>query len=568
MSVQAVLPRWTGGALRTAGVSLTFALGVSLAAVPAAAQDSALPSMAGRSTVYVPHGVVATSQPLASSAALAVLERGGNAVDAAVTAAAVLALVEPHMNGPGGDLWALLWDPEQGRLVGLDSSGRAGSLMTPERIRADGFDRVPYQGPGSVTVPGVVAGWAALLERYGTMSLADVLAPAIALAEGGFPVSPIIARQWQAQVELLQADSGAAATYLVDGGRAPRAGEWFRNPDLAATYRLLADEGPGALYGGSLGRRIVDGLSDMGGYLTLEDMAAMEPEWVDPLSVDFKGYTVWELPPAGQGVAALEMLKILEPFDLASMGHDSAPYLHHLIEAKKLAFADLGAYVADRDYMEVDPRALLDPDFVAGRRALLDPDSAADRPDPGEIASRSETIYLTVADADGMMVSFIQSVYEYFGSGIVIPGTGFVLQNRGAGFTLEDGHPNQVAPGKHPFHTLIPGFVTRDGRPWMSFGVMGGSMQPQGHVQLLLNLLEFGMDPQQAVDAARFRHLSGRRVAVEHVTPEVKAALEAMGHQVVPWESVAFGGAQVIIRLDRGWAAASDPRKDGLAIGY
>jgi gamma-glutamyltranspeptidase/glutathione hydrolase len=418
-----------------------------------------------------------------------------------------------------------------------------------------------------VTVPGAVAGWAALLEHHGTRSLADVLAPAIALAEEGFPLSPIIAGQWAALEELLEADPGAAATYLGADGHAPAAGAWFRNPDLAASLRSIAEHGPGALYGGELGRRLVEGLAAAGGYLTLDDLAAMEVEWVEPISTDYRGFTVWELPPAGQGVAALQMLELLEPFDLTALGHDSPAYLHHLIEAKKLAFADL-AHVADRDHMQVDARSLLEPAYVDARRALLDPERAAERQEPGPAHTTSETVFLVVADRDGRMVSFIHSIYEYFGSGVVVPGTGFALQNRGAGFTLEEGHPNRVAPGKRPFHTLIPGFVTRDGEPWMAFGVMGGSMQPQGHVQLLLNLIDFGMEPQQAVDAARFRHLGGLRVAVEGVTPEVRSGLEALGHEVVPWEDVAFGGAQLVIRLERGWAAASDARKDGLAIGH
>jgi len=419
-----------------------------------------------------------------------------------------------------------------------------------------------------VTVPGAVAGWAALLESHGSLSLAQVLAPAIALAEEGFPVSPIISGQWAAQTAKLQRDVGATATYLVDGERAPRPGEWFRNPELAASLRAIAHEGPSVMYGGALGRSLVDGLTELGGYLTHEDMAAMEVRWVEPLSVDFDGWTVWELPPAGQGVAALEMLELLEPFDLRSMGHNSPEYLHHLIEAKKLAFADFARYVADPEAMEIRPEALLDPAYLDHRRSLIDPLRAAERQEPGEPASASETVYLAVADREGRMISFIHSIYGYFGSGVSIPGTGFILQNRGSGFTMEEGHPNRVAPRKRPFHTLIPGFVTRDGEPAMAFGVMGGSMQPQGHAQLLLNLLVFDMDPQEAVDAARFRHLGGTRVAVEHITPELHWALESLGHEVSPWERVAFGGAQLVIRLDRGWAAASDARKDGSAIGH
>lgn len=527
---------------------------------------TAPPPVAGRSTVYAPRAMVATSQPLASTAALRILQEGGNAFDAAIAASAVLSLVEPHMTGLGGDLFALAWSAREGGLVGLDASGRAGARMTPQQIRADGHDDVPYQGPGSVTVPGAIAGWEALSQRYGALPLSRVLAPAIELAEGGFPVSPIIARQWAAEEDLLSQDPGATATYLP-GGAAPEAGDWFTNPDLAASLRMISEQGAAAMYGGPLGARVVEGLQEMGGYLTLPDMEAMAVEWIEPISADYKGTTLWELPPAVQGVAALQMLELLEPFDLGAMGHNSAEYLHHLIEAKKIAFADL-AHVADRDFLEVDPADLLDPAYIEARRALLDPDQAADRQEPGEFATSTETVYLSVADEEGNMVSFIHSIYEYFGSGVVIPGTGFVLQNRGAGFTLDEGHPNQVAPGKRPFHTLIPGFLTRDGEPLAAFGVMGGSMQPQGHVQVLLNMVEFGMDPQEAIDAARFRHRGGTRVAIENVTPELKSALEAMGHEVTAWENVAFGGGQMVLRLDRGWAGASDARKDGMAVGY
>jgi len=510
---------------------------------------------------------VATSQPLATAAALKVLQDGGNAFDAAVTAAAVLNVVEPHMTGMGGDVFALFWSAREQRLRGLDASGRAGSLATPDTIRAMGLDDVPYRGAPSVTVPGALSGWAALLAEYGTMTLAQALAPATDLAENGFPVSPIIAQQWQANARILRQDPGARATFLLDGERAPRAGEWFRNPDLAASFRAVAGEGPRAFYGGALGVRIVQGLQAQGGFLTLDDLRDHSPEWVEPLSVDFRGYRIWELPPAGQGVAALEMMRILDRFDLESMGHNSALYLHHIIEAKKLAFADLARYISDRDYLEGDPRALLADEYIQSRSSLIDPTRAADRVDPGRPFDSGETIYLTVADREGNMVSFINSVFEYFGAGIVIPGTGFILQNRGAGFTLQDGHPNQIAPRKRPFHTLIPGFVTKDGAPYLSFGVMGGSMQPQGHVQFLLNFLVFGMDLQSAIDAPRVRHLGGKQIVLEEpFTDEVRRALEAMGHTISDGGS--FGGAQAILRLTRGWAAASDPRKDGMAAGH
>ena len=523
--------------------------------------------MGRRSTVYAPRAAAATSQPLATAAALEIMQQGGNAIDGAVAAAAVLNVVEPHMTGMGGDAFSIVWWAETGELFGIDASGRSGSGMTVEALRERGHERMPGSGPEAVTVPGAVSGWSALVERFGKLTLAEVLAPAIRIARDGFPVTPVIARQWGGATGKLAGDEGARATYLVDGERAPRAGEWMANPDLARTFQRIADEGPAVLYGGSLGRELVDGLEALGGFITLEDLAAHEPRWVEPLSADFRGYTVWELPPAGQGIAALEMLEILEPFDLAGMGHNSADYLHHLIEAKKLAFADLSRYVSDPETMEIDPNALLSPGYVDARRALIDPDVAADRVGPGRAVTDSETIYLSVADADGNMVSFINSVYSSFGSGVVIPGLGFALQNRGAGFTMEDGHPNQVAPRKRPFHTIIPGFVTRDGEPVMAFGVMGGSMQPQGHTQLLLNMLVFGMDPQEAVDAARFRHLSGLRVAIERVSDEVAADLEARGHEIADWRRTDFGGAQVILRLARGWAAASEPRKDGHAAG-
>lgn len=520
----------------------------------------------GRSTVYAPRDVVATSQPLATTTALEILAAGGNAIDAAVAAAAVLNVTEPHMTGMGGDMFAILWDAESGRLVGLDASGKSGSNVDLDALLAEDEPEVPGSGPRSVTVPGALSGWSTLVETYGTMTLADVLAPAIRIAGDGFPVSPIIAQDWAGSVNGLRRDEGAAATFLMDG-EAPTPGEWFRNPDLARTFQRVADGGPEVFYGGELGREIVDGLAALGGYLTIEDLASHEPRWVEPLSVDYKGYTLWELPPAGQGIAALQMLKMLEGYDFSTMEHNSAEYLHTLIEAKKLAHADLDRYIADPDHMDVQPEALLNPGYLAARATMIDPDVAADRPDPGHLATDSETIYLTVADRHGNMISFINSIFGYFGSRTVVPGTGLVLQNRGAGFTIEDGHPNQIAPNKRPLHTIIPAFVTKDGEPWLSYGVMGGSMQPQGHVQVLLNLVEFGMDPQEAIDAARFRHFSGTRVAIENLDPEVAAALEALGHELRDPDGVAFGGGQAILRLARGWAAASDPRKDGMAAG-
>ncbi len=542
-----------------------------LSASPVAAQMTgpvtSPATSSGRSTVYAPRGVAATSQPLATAAALRILQDGGNAVDAAVAAAAVLNVTEPHMTGMGGDMFALLWSAAEGRLIGLDASGRSGSKLDVDALVAEGLERVPGSGPRSVTVPGALSGWSALLDAYGTISLADALAPAIRIAEEGFPVTPIIAQDWEGSVEGLREDPGSAATFLIDG-RAPKPGQWFRNPDLARTFRLVADEGPEVFYGGALGKVFVDGLAELGGYLTLDDLESHEVRWVEPLSIDYKEYTLHELPPAGQGVAALQMLKMLEGYDLQAMGHNTGPYLHALIEAKKLAHADLDRYIADPDHMDVRPQALLDPAYLRARASLIDPGRAAERPEPGHLTTDSETIYLTVADRDGNMISFINSIFGYFGARVVIPGTGVMLQNRGAGFTMEEGHPNRIAPDKRPLHTIIPAFATRNGEPWLAFGVMGGSMQPQGHVQVLLNMVEFGMDPQEAIDAARFRHLSGVSVAIENLDPAVAAELEALGHELRDPLDVAFGGGQAILRLPRGWAAGSDPRKDGMAAGH
>ncbi len=540
-------------------------------AVPALGAQRA-PSMAGRSTVYAPNGVVATSQPLASSAGLDVLKRGGNAVDAAIAAAAVLSVVEPHMTGIGGDMFAIVWLAKEQMLVALNSAGRAGALMTRDELLKRGRSTMPGRGIETVTVPGALAGWAELARAHGTQPLARLLEPAIGYAERGFPVTPIIAADWQDEVEVLAKDPGAASTFLP-GGKAPVAGQWFTNPDYARTLRMIAKEGPATLYGGALGQTLVAGIKAQGGFVTLDDLKRNKPTWVTPLSVPFKGYRLWELPPPNQGVGALEMLRILEPYDLKAMGHNSPAYLHHLIEAKKLAYADLARFVGDADHLDMPAERMLQDAFITERRSHLNAQKAMARTEPGLAQTKSETIYLSVADRDGNMVSFINSNYDAFGSGVVVPGTGFALHNRGAGFTLAPGLPNTVAPGKRPFHTLIPAFVTRtEGAtevPFMSYGVMGGAMQSQGHVQVLLNMLVFGMDVQQAIDAARFRHMSGLRVAIEApVGDGVRAALKAMGHEVIDEREIGFGGAQAVVKLKKGWAAGSDPRKDGHAAGY
>ncbi len=533
--------------------------------------------MAGKSPVYAPNGVAATSQPLATTAALEVLQHGGNAIDAAVTAAAVLGVVEPMMVGVGGDMFAIIWSAKEKRLVALNASGRAGSLMTRDELIKRGRRNVP-RGPESVTVPGGVAGWQELLKTYGTISLAKALEPAIQYAEKGFVVTPVIAVDWAGQTNVLRRDPGARATFLRDS-QPYATGDYFTNPDLARTMRQIAKEGPGALYGGTLGQRIVETLKGMGGFLTIDDMKKHKVDWVTPISVDFKGYRVWQMPPNNQGVAVLEMLKIVEPYDLKAMGHNSANYLHLLIEAKKLAYADLVQYVGDADHLTLTPAQMLSDEFIKERRSHIDLTQAMPRTDPGPARTSSETIYLTVADKDGNMVSFINSIYDEFGAGIVVPGTGFALHDRGAGFTLTPGLPNTVAPGKRPYHTLIPGFITKPGAtrsadgsgdlPYMSFGLMGGAMQAQGHAQFVINHLVFGMDVQQAQDVARFRHMDSTRVIVESAIPDsVIAGLTALGHVVSFGRPDQFGGSQAIIKLLRGYVAGSDPRKDGHAAGY
>ncbi|HEX3868297.1 MAG TPA: gamma-glutamyltransferase family protein, partial [Gemmatimonadaceae bacterium] len=420
-------------------------------AFAATAEAQRAPTMAGRSPVYAPNGVAATSQPLATSAAINVLEHGGNAVDAAVTAAAVLAVVEPMMTGLGGDMFALMWSAKEKRLVALNSSGRAGTLMTREELVKRGRTRI-MRGPESVTVPGALAGWDALLKKYGTITLAQAVQPAIGYAENGFPVTPVIANDWNQPI--LMRDESAKATFLIDG-QFPKPGEWFRNPDLASSLRLVAKEGAATMYGGTLGQKIVARLHELGGFLTIDDMKKNEPTWVTPISVLFKGYRVWELPPNNQGIATLEMLRILDPFDLKSMGQNSAEYLHYLIEAKKLAYADLTQYVGDADHLTIPPSRMLSDEFINERRSHIDAKHASTgQAAPGPERTSSETIYLTVADKDGNMVSFINSLFDEFGSGVVVPGTGFALQDRGLGFTMEPNLPNTVAPGKRPFHTL------------------------------------------------------------------------------------------------------------------
>ena len=511
--------------------------------------------------------MVAASQPLAVEAGLEILQAGGNAFDAAVATAAVLGVVEPMMTGPGGDVFVLAHVAKTNELVGLNASGFSPSAVTPQFFHERGLDRVPQTGAFAVTVPGAVDGWAALLKRYGTMSLADVLAPAIRQAEAGFAVTEIIAGDWAEFGEPHAGDREFNRVFLGGKGKAPRFGERFSNPELAATLRQIADGGPEAFYQGPAGQAIVELLNDLDWPMTMDDLRRQHADWVTPISTTYRDVTVHELPPNGQGFAALEMLNILEPYDLASLGHNSADYLHLLVEAKKLAFGDLDRWLADPEQHQLPTDVLISKDYAARQRARIDPAKAAPHYPSG--VKGGDTVYLSVVDRERNAVSFINSIRALFGSGLVAPGTGVVLQNRGSDFTLRPGHPNEIGPHKRPYHTIIPAMAFRGGKPWLCFGVMGGLMQPQGHVQVLLNRLVFGMDVQQAGDAARFRHSEAGLALESGVAANVVAELRRRGHVIVQERGV-FGGYQAIeIDWDSGkLIGGTESRKDGLAAGY
>ncbi len=539
-----------------------------------------------RSPVLGRNGVIATSQPLASAAGLQALQAGGNAIDAAVTAAAVLAVVEPTMTGIGGDVLAIVYDAKTKTLRGLNSSGRAGSDANADDLVAKGMTRMPGSGVYPVTVPGAIAGWVALLEEHGTITLTRALAPAIRYARDGFPVSEIIADQWARAVETVSEDPAAAAIFLP-GGRAPKPGAVFRNPDLAQTLEQIARGGRNVFYGGPIGAAIVADIRKRGGFLTAADFAAHRADWVDPITTTYRGYDLYELPPNTQGFVALEMLNILEGYDIASLGHNSADYLHRLAEAKRIAFADRAAYLADPGLVPPSIlNGLISKDYAAMRRREIDPVRAASGYHPGAFggtvsgssASRDayfdgrdhgDTVYLAAADGAGNAISFINSLFSSFGSGIVVPGTGVLLHNRGAGFTLESGHPNRLGPGKRPLHTLVPAFVMKDGKPVMPFGVMGGDNQAQAHVQIIVNIVDFGMNVQEAGDAARVRHGVEGFAVESGIGQAVRAALTQRGHTIIDGRGAMGGYQAVMIDPVTGvLMGGSDARKDGLAIGW
>ncbi len=550
----------------------TLILIIGLFALPAAQSRGDRPAPntgATRSVVLARNGLIATSQPLASAAGLRVLQSGGNAIDAAVTAAMVLSVVEPTMNGAGGDLFAIVYSAKDKKLYGLNASGRAPAAATPAEFARRGLKTIPDRGELSVSVPGVVDGWSALLGRFGTIPFARALQPAIGYARDGFGVSEIIAWQWADQGATLGGDPNAASVFLPDG-QAPKTGALFRNPRLAATFETLAREGAASFYRGTIARAIAADMNRRGGLLAETDLAAHHSDWVEPISTTYRGYQVFELPPNTQGISALEMLNIVEGFDLKALGHNSAAYLHALVEAKRIAFADRDAYLADPGAVPPEVLArLLSKDYAAQRRREIDMSRAAKSYDAARVSGSGDTVYLTAADKDGNVISLIQSLYESFGAGIVAGDTGIVLQNRGSLFSLREGHPNLIAPGKRPFHTLVPAMVLKDGRPWLSFGVMGGDMQPQGHVQVLANLIDFGMNVQEAGEAPRFRHMAGGLALESAIGADVRFGLAARGHRIVD-NPGGFGGFQGILIDPRTGLlmGGSDPRKDGLAIGY
>ncbi|MBO6505530.1 MAG: gamma-glutamyltransferase [Kordiimonadaceae bacterium] len=548
---------------------------------------------ATRSAVLGREGMAATSHPLASQIAIDILKKGGSAVDAAIAANAALGLMEPTGNGIGGDLFAIVWDPTTGRLHGLNASGRAPRGQSLEELKAKLEDKndIPDWGSLSITVPGAVDGWFMLHEKFGRLSMSDNLAPTVKYAREGFPVTQVIAYYMSLHEQgfprllaegIVEELDNYKATYLVDG-KAPVEGQMFANPDLADTLERIGSEGRDVFYKGELADIMDAYFKRIGGPLRKVDFESHTSNWIDPVSVNYRGYDIWELPPNGQGIAALQMLNIVEGFDLASMGHNSADYLHVMTEAKKLAFEDRARFYADPDFYNVPLDGLLSKDYAAERRKQISMDSVLTEVDHGDAQLlEGDTIYMTVADKDGMMVSLIQSNYRGMGSGLVPDGLGFMFQDRGAQFSLTEDHPNVYAPGKRPFHTIIPAFMTKDGQPIMSFGLMGGAMQPQGHAQIVVNLLDFGMTVQDAGDAARFHHTGstdatwqgrmqdGGTLELESgVTREVYDELAQRGHKL-NITSGPFGGYQAIWRDPKSgvYWGATEMRKDGIAIGY
>jgi len=534
---------------------------------------------ATRSEVIAQHGMACTSQPLATQVALDILKAGGNAIDAAIAANALLGLVEPTGNGVGGDLFAIVWDAETKQLYGLNASGRSPRSLTFDYFKEKGYEKIPAYGPLPVSVPGCVDGWFELHKRFGTMNMDQILKPAITYAREGFPLTELIAYYWAGNARSLSKYPNISDVYMP-GGKAPGKGEIFKNPYLASTLEAIAEGGRDAFYKGEIAKTIDTFMKEQGGFLSYEDLASHSSEWVEPVSANYRGYDVWELPPNGQGIAALQILNILERFDIASMGFGSSDYIHHFVEAKKLAFEDRAKYYADPAFNQLPVEELISKEYAAKRAELINPRWASRNLDAGEM-EHGNTIYLTVADSHGNMISLIQSNFRGLGSGMCPPGLGFILQDRGELFTLEEGHYNVYEPGKRPFHTIIPAFITKDGLPYMSFGLMGGSMQPQGHAQIVVNIIDFGMNLQEAGDAPRIRHDGSSQPTGTEMTDGGVVNLESG----IPYESIrglmkrghhiqssngGFGGYQAIKwdKKNGTYFGASESRKDGQAAGY
>lgn len=536
-------------------------------------------SFSTRSQVLAKHGMACTSHPLATQVAIDILQQGGSAVDAAIAANAMLGLVEPVSNGIGGDLFAIVWDAKTKKLFGLNASGRSPATLTRAEFAKRNLSSIPSKGVLPISVPGCVDGWAELHSRFGRLPMSEVLRPTIRYAREGTPVPETIAYYWAAGVRAFESQPGFAETFMLNG-RAPREGDVFRNPGLANTLEAIGEHGRDAFYKGNIARTMAEFVQQCGGFLSEDDLANHTSDWVEPVSTNYRGYTVWELPPNGQGIAALQILNTLEGYDLRSFGFGSADHIHHFVEAKKLAFEDRAKYYADPDFNKIPVKELISKEYSAERRKLIDSKRAASTYAAGDI-THGDTIYLTVADKDRNMVSLIQSNYAGFGSGVCPPGLGFSFQNRGQLFTLAEDHFNSYEPRKRPFHTIIPAFITKDDKPYISFGVMGGAMQPQGHAQIVMNLIDFDMNLQEAGDAPRIRHTKssqptgeqmsdGGLVHLEHgFSFETVRDLVGRGHQIQQSRG-GFGGYQAI-RFDAErdvYFGASESRKDGCAMGY
>ncbi|MGQ7871141.1 gamma-glutamyltransferase [Sunxiuqinia sp. sy24] len=536
-------------------------------------------NFATRSEVIAQNGMACTSQPLATQVALDILKSGGNAIDAAIAANAALGLMEPTGNGIGGDLFAIVWDAKTQKLYGLNASGRSPYNLTLDYFKENGYNKIPALGPLPVSVPGCVDGWFELHQKFGKLPMTELLAPTIRYARQGFPVSELIAYYWKRNAKILKSYPGFAEVYLPNG-QAPAKGDIFKNPYLANTLQQIANEGRDAFYKGEIAQEMVNYVQRQGGFLSLKDLADHASEWIEPISTNYRGYDVWELPPNGQGTAVLQMLNILEQYDISSMGFGTPEYMHLFIEAKKLAFEDRAKYYSDPDFSELPVTQLISKDYARERSKLIDQNKASRSFPAGEL-EQGNTIYLTTADKDGNLVSLIQSNYRGMGSGMTPGKLGFILQDRGELFALKDGHLNVYEPHKRPFHTIIPAFITKDGKPFISFGLMGGAMQPQGHVQIICNLIDFGMNLQEAGDAPRMRHEGSSQPTGETMNDGGTVYLESdfdypiirkllgKGHQIKSSRG-GYGGYQAIQwdRKNNVFLGASESRKDGQAAGY